>query len=70
LATRRAAPWARECERAAPPSRPAACRSIVDLRAAINSYIAEHNDDPKPFAWTQPADEILAKVNRLNASLH
>ena len=26
--------------------------SIVDLQAAINRYIAEHNDDPKPFTWT------------------
>ena len=27
-------------------------RSIVDLQAAINRYIAEHNHDPKPFTWT------------------
>ena len=39
-------------------------RSIVDLQAAINRYIAEHNTDPKPFIWTKPADQILAKVNR------
>jgi transposase len=45
-------------------------RSIVDLQAAINRYIAEHNADPKPFTWTQPAGEILAKLNRLNASVH
>jgi transposase len=45
-------------------------RSIVDLQAAINRYIAEHNHDPKPFTWTKPADQILAKVNRLNASVH
>ena len=42
--------------------------SIVDLQAAINRYIAEHNDDPKPFVWTKPADAILAKVARLPAS--
>src|ERR1700716_2291533 len=40
-------------------------RSIVDLQAAINRYLAEHNDHPKPFAWTKPADAILAKLNRL-----
>ena len=40
-------------------------RSIVDLQAAINRYLAEHNDHPKPFAWTRPADAILAKLNRL-----
>jgi transposase len=40
-------------------------RSIVDLQAAINRYLNEHNDDPKPFVWTKPADAILAKLNRL-----
>jgi transposase len=44
--------------------------SIVDLQAAIHRYIAEHNADPKPFTWTKPADQILAMVNRLNASVH
>ena len=44
--------------------------SIVDLQTAINRYIAEHNHDPKPFTWTKPADQILTKVNRLNASVH
>jgi transposase len=44
--------------------------SIVDLQAAINRYMAEHNDDPKPFSWTKPAGQILAKVNRMNASVH
>jgi transposase len=45
-------------------------RSIVDLQAAINRYVDQHNDHPKPFFWTKPADQILAKVNRLNASVH
>ena len=40
-------------------------RSIVDLQTAINRYLGEHNDDPKPFVWTKPADAILAKINRL-----
>ena len=40
-------------------------RSIVDLQAAINRYLDEHNRDPKPFVWTKPAREILAKLNRL-----
>jgi transposase len=43
--------------------------SIVDLQTAINRYIVEHNHDPKPFVWTRPADQILAKLNRLNASI-
>jgi len=40
-------------------------RSIVDLQAAINRYLNEHNDAPKPFVWTKTADAILAKLNRL-----
>ncbi len=39
--------------------------SIVDLQAAINRYVAEHNQNPKPFVWTKPADTILAKIDRL-----
>jgi transposase len=38
--------------------------SIVDLQAAINRYIAEHNSSPRPFSWTKPAKAILAKVRR------
>ena len=26
--------------------------SLVDLQAAINRYLAEHNQRPKPFVWT------------------
>ena len=42
-------------------------RSVVDLQAAINRYINEHNDDPKPFVWTKPPDLILDKLHRLPA---
>jgi transposase len=44
--------------------------SIVELQAAIHRYIAEHNDDPVPFTWTKSADQIVGKLNRLNASVH
>ena len=37
---------------------------IVDLQAAINRYIAEHNSNPHPFVWTKPAKAILNKTNR------
>jgi len=40
-------------------------RSIADLQTAINRYLREHNDDPKPFVWTKPAKIILAKLERL-----
>jgi hypothetical protein len=44
--------------------------SIIELQAAINRYIAEHNDDPVPFTWTKTADQIVGKLNRPNASVH
>jgi transposase len=37
-------------------------RSIADLQAAINRYLKEHNNDPKPFVWTKTSDTILAKL--------
>ena len=39
-------------------------RSIADLQAAINAYLAEHNANPKPFVWTKSAEAILAKLDR------
>src|SRR5260221_12905920 len=39
-------------------------RSIVDLQAAINRFIAEANHDPKPFVWTAHPAKIMAAVNR------
>jgi transposase len=41
--------------------------SIVDLQAAINRYLAEHNAEPKPFVWTASAASIMAKLDRLPA---
>ena len=38
--------------------------SIVDLQAAINRYLAETNDNPKPFIWTADPDAIIEKVRR------
>ena len=45
-------------------------RSLVDLQAAINRYLAEHNADPKPFVWTATPESIIAKLKPLNASMH
>jgi len=39
-------------------------RSVVDLQAAINRFLAETNDDPKPFTWTKDPDKIIAAVKR------
>lgn len=38
--------------------------SVVDLQAAINRFIEEHNKEPKPFVWTADPDKIIAAVNR------
>jgi transposase len=44
--------------------------SIVDLQAAINRYLDEHNADPKPFVWTATPASIMAKLDQVNASVH
>jgi transposase len=43
--------------------------SLVDLQAAINRYLAEHNQRPKPFVWTGEPEAILAKVRRGHQTL-
>ena len=44
--------------------------SVVELQAAINRYLKDHNADPKPFRWTKSADTILEKLNHPNESVH
>ena len=44
-------------------------RSLVDLQAAINRFLAETNDDPKPFVWTADPDKIIAAVRRGHQTL-
>ena len=34
--------------------------SLVDLQAAINRFVAEHNQSPKPFVWRADPDAIIA----------
>ena len=34
-------------------------RSVPDLIAAIEAYLADHNNDPKPFVWTASAEQVL-----------
>jgi transposase len=38
--------------------------SIVDLQAAINRYLAEHNHKPKPFVWKADPKRVLAAIER------
>ena len=38
--------------------------SVVDLQAAINRFVVEHNAKPKPFTWTADPDKIIQAVRR------
>ena len=39
-------------------------RSLVDLLVAIKRFLAETNDNPKPFVWTADPNKIIAAVRR------
>ncbi len=43
--------------------------SVDQLVEAIEIWVEHWNDDPKPFIWKKPADEILTKVRRGRAAL-
>jgi transposase len=43
-------------------------RGVPELIKAIEGYIDQHNDDPRPFVWRKTAAEILAKVGRARAA--
>ena len=39
-------------------------RSVYELQIAINRYLDEANQMPKPFSWTADPDKIIAAVRR------
>ena len=39
-------------------------RSIVELQAAINRFVVDHNLQSKPFGWTADPDKIIAAAAR------
>ncbi len=43
--------------------------SLVALQAAINRFLAETNENPKPFRWTKDPDKIIAAVRRGHQAL-
>jgi transposase len=49
-------------------------RSVKALRDAVLAYLDGHNEKPRPFKWTAPADLILRRVGnvikRINQSGH
>jgi hypothetical protein len=44
-------------------------RSVVDLQAAVNRYLDEANQNPKPFLWTADPDKVIAAVKRKREAL-
>lgn len=58
VGTRRLADMAGACDALAP------IRSMADLQAAINRYLAEHNENPKPFVWKADPSRVLAAIER------
>ena len=44
-------------------------KGVVDLQAAINRFLAETNDDPRPFTWTADPAQIIAAVRRGHQAL-
>jgi transposase len=43
--------------------------SVVDLQAAVNRFVVEHNAEPRPFTWTADPDKIIAAVRRGHQAL-
>lgn len=39
-------------------------RSVVELIEALDQYVDQHNQNPKPCIWTAKATDVLAKVLR------
>ena len=37
---------------------------VVGLQVAISRFIAEANDDPKPFAWLADSNKSIVAVRR------
>ncbi len=43
--------------------------SIIALQAAINRFVKDANQHPKPFRWNKDPDEIIAAVRRGHQAL-
>jgi transposase len=44
-------------------------KSVPELIAAIDHYIAENNRNPKPFVWTASVNQIMTKINHCKEAL-
>jgi hypothetical protein len=38
--------------------------SVKQLIAAIEAFISQQNENPKPLRWTKSADDILTSIER------
>ncbi len=45
-------------------------KSVPELEAAIDDYLAKHNEASEPSVWTATADKILDKVDRARDTLN
>jgi transposase len=43
--------------------------SVAELEAAITAYVAQRNQNPRPFTWTASVDSIIQKVGKANEAL-
>ena len=44
-------------------------RSVDDLKAAIDRFVAATNSEPRPFVWTADPKRVLAAVKRAKQAL-
>jgi transposase len=42
--------------------------SVPELIAAIEDYLAAHNENPRPFVWTAEVEKIMEKIARARAA--
>jgi hypothetical protein len=45
------------------------CSQVSDVRG-YREFMSGQNDNPKPFRWTNSADDILAAIDRFCRSGH
>lgn len=43
--------------------------SVAHLESCLKEYVETYNDNPRPFAWTKSAAQILEKVDRARKAL-
>jgi len=44
-------------------------KSVSDLVVAVKGYMENHNQNPRVFVWTAPAEKILTKIAKCKEAL-